>query len=476
MKLRDYAYLGTTQSLCPKCRRLVPAKIVTRGKRVYFRKTCEEHGTFEDFVLSDVAHFDRHEHAQPARMPRFFGTEASKGCPYDCGLCPEHEQHTCIALVEVTSSCNLKCPMCFAESGPGGTHVDWDTFTRMVDRYVAVEGEADILQLSGGEPTIHPRIADMVRYACAQPVATVMLNTNGIRLAREEALVAELAPLRDKFEVYLQFDGFREEVYGRLRGAELVETKLQALANLEKHGVRTTLVCTIDHNTNVDELGEVLRFGLGRDHVRGVSYQLATYCGRHLDPEDLERRVTMPHVVRQLTAQTERMEEGRDAFPLPCAHPNCHMVGYVYRGGSEPVPLSRMIDVEQHMDLLANSIVYTPQRARQLVAAVLDREAGGGCCGPGTSCGPEPDARMKEFVAKALAEQLDGGQVFRITLTAFLDAYNFDVRRVMKCCIAHVLPSGHIVPFCAYHTPYGAGHVPVAPLAPGGGAGGGPGA
>ena len=187
MDLRDYIFLGTTRSLCPDCRRLVDAKIIVRNHRVYFRKACPEHGTFEDFVCSDVAYYDRHEFSQPARLPREFGTRPDKGCPYDCGLCTEHEQHTCIGLIEITSNCNLKCPMCFAESGPGGQHIDFATYTRMVDRYVQLEGVADVLQLSGGEPTLHPELVRMVRYAYEQPIQAVMINTNGIRLAHDPA-------------------------------------------------------------------------------------------------------------------------------------------------------------------------------------------------------------------------------------------------------------------------------------------------
>src|SRR5438067_13240072 len=136
MDLRDYTFLGTTRSLCPACRRLVDAKIIVRQGRVYFRKRCPEHGLVEDLVCSDVAYYDRHEYSQPARLPRAFGTRSDKGCPFDCGLCPEYEQHTCIALVEITSNCNLQCPMCFADSGPGGKHLDFATYTRMVDRLI----------------------------------------------------------------------------------------------------------------------------------------------------------------------------------------------------------------------------------------------------------------------------------------------------------------------------------------------------
>jgi tetraether lipid synthase len=466
MNLRDYTFLGTTRSLCPHCRRLVDAKIIVREGRVYFRKRCPEHGVIEDFVCSDVTYYDRHEFDQPARVPRAFATNSERGCPYDCGLCPEHEQHTCIALIEITSNCNLTCPICFAESGPGGKHIDFATYTRMVDRYVQLEGIADVLQLSGGEPTLHPELVRMVRYAYEQPIAVVMINTNGIRLAHDRALLDALAPMRDRLEIYLQFDGFEQATHERLRGEHLLDVKLAALEALRKHDVRCTLVCTVDHTTNLHEVGRVLRFGLDRPEIRGVSYQLASYCGRHTDPADLEKRVTMPDLVKSLVAQTDGLVTETDFYPLPCAHPNCHMMSYLYRGGDQPVPISRLIDVSKHMDLIANSIVYTPARARQLIARHL--ESAGGCgCGP-NGCGPSPStngAGLNDFLVKALAEKLNGKEVFRVTLTAFLDVHNFDVRRVMKCCLAHVLPSGHVVPFCAYNTLYRDGHVSLPPLA-----------
>src|SRR2546423_10545869 len=87
MHVRDYTFLGTTKSLCPHCRRLVEAKIISKSGRVYFRKRCPEHGLVDDFVWSDVTSFDRHEYDQPARNPKAYGTDADKGCPFACGLC-----------------------------------------------------------------------------------------------------------------------------------------------------------------------------------------------------------------------------------------------------------------------------------------------------------------------------------------------------------------------------------------------------
>jgi hypothetical protein len=287
-----------------------------------------------------------------------------------------------------------------------------------------------------------------------------MINTNGIRLAKDRKLVEALAEMRDRLEIYLQFDGFDPRTHTTLRGEELLETKLAALERLEEYDIRSTLVCTVDGETNLQEVGAVLRFGLERPAIRGVSFQLATYCGRHFTPEKLERRATMPDLVKGLVAQSVGMLREDDFYPLPCAHPNCHQMAYIYRGGDEPVPISRLIDVTRHMDQIANSIVYTPARARQIVARALD--AGGACgCGPG-SC--SSTAASREFTEQALAEHLTGKDVFRVTLTSFLDAHTFDTRQVMKCCLAHVLPSGHIVPFCAYNTLYRDGHVPLPPL------------
>jgi len=456
--LRDYVYLGLTQSLCPTCLKLVPAKIVAKQDRVYFRKTCPEHGTIEDFVCSDVKSYDRHELDEPAKRPLALATESQKGCPYDCGLCPEHEQHTCVGLAEITSSCNLKCPMCFAGSGPGGKHWTFEEFTRVVDNFVRQEGEPDVLQISGGEPTIHPEFLRMARYAYSKPIQVVMINTNGLRLASDPALVESLASMRDRLEIYLQFDGFSDQTYQALRGESLTDIKLKALDALAAHGIRSTLVCTVQHGVNLGEVGAIVKFGLERPWVRGASFQPATYVGRHTNPADLENRVTTPDVVRALVEQTGGLLTAEDFLPIPCAHPNCHMMTYLYRGAGGAVPVSRFLNLRDNADLVANTLVYTPQKARAIVSAFLERKDG--CCSGSGDCSPVGSA----FVERALAEKLTGAEMFRITLTAFLDKHIFDTRRVMKCCIAHLLPSGHTVPFCAYNTLYRDGTVPLPPL------------
>ncbi len=481
MTLRDYTFLGTTQSLCPECLALVPAKVIARGNRVYFRKRCATHGVREDFVCSDVRHYDRLEFSVPGRTAELYGTEPDKGCPFDCGLCSDHEQHTCVGLVEITSACNLSCPMCYASSGPGGEHLSLEDCIRAIDRLVEAEGRPEVLQLSGGEPTLHPRFAEVFAYACQQPIDIVMVNTNGLRLAHDKSLVELLAAQRHRIEIYFQFDGFRESTSLQLRGESVVDTKLRALEQLGTHGLRTTLVTTLQGNLNLDEVGEITQFALERPWITGVSFQPATYSGRWVPPGTLEQRVTFPDVIEALVHQCNGLFEPDDFMPLPCAHPNCHTLSYVYRGTGKPTPVARFINATENLDLLANGITFNRTRARELIETYLGRQ---GCC-VGGSCSPsepragntalpvitaargeagELDEEAKEFFRRALVEQLDPEDVFRITITSFLDAYNFDVRRLMKCCIHHVLPSGHIIPFCAYNVLYREGHVPLPPL------------
>ncbi len=484
---RNYTFIGTTQSLCPECLALVPAKIIVRGGRVYFKKTCADHGEREDFVCSDVKWYDRMEYAVPARVPETFGIEPDKGCPYDCGLCTEHEQHTCVGLVELTSSCNLTCPMCYASSAPGGKHLSLDAACAAIDRLVEVEGKPEILQLSGGEPTIHPQFEEILDYALSRPIDYVMINTNGIRFAKDDRLVERLAAARDRIEVYFQFDGLHDDIYLALRGERLLETKLAALEKLAAAGVHVTLVCTLQAGVNDNAPAELVEFARYRPTITGLSLQPATYSGRHVTPEELERRITFPDVIRNLASGGDFRED--DFLPLPCAHPNCHQIGIAWRDGNRLLPLTQFIDAKQNLDLLANGISFTRAKSQQLMLQYLGRQgccASGGCVPPEATAGvslmslgaesaptddadsnASPLARLADrFFNSVVGQQLGAENLFRVTITNFLDKYNFDVRRVMKCCTHHVLPSGHVIPFCAYNVLYREGHVPLPNLRP----------
>ena len=483
---RDHNFLGITRSLCPDCLDVVDAKIIEREGRVYFRKFCREHGPREDFVCSDASWFDRADYSLPGKVPLGMAIAPHRGCPFDCGLCTEHEQHTCIGLLEITSACNLECPMCFAVSGPGGHHVPRAGCIAAIDRLVEVEGRPEILQLSGGEPTLHPQFAEILRYACEQPIDIVMINTNGIRLAHDPTLLELLSSVKHRIEVYLQFDGFEERGTRTLRGESVVETKQLAIERLGEAGIRTTLVATVHPGANDHQLGAIVDFASTRPWITGASFQPATYCGRHVLPEELERRVTFPDIIHGICAQAVGDWQPTDFTPLPCAHPNGHTLAYAFRTGGTMTPLARFVDIAEHLDLLSGRITFNRERAQALIQEYLSRQ----CCGGAGGCGPDAcdpvagDALValtplppttasegvadtaKEFFERALVKALDPEDMFRVTTTSFMDAYNFDLRQLMKSCVHHVLPSGHIIPFSAYNVLYRPGHVPLPDLPP----------
>ena len=480
MKFRDYSFLGTTQSLCPDCLEVVPAKVIAKGKRVYFRKTCPRHGSRDDFVCSDVSWFDKSDYSLPGKLPQGFGTEVRRGCPYDCGLCEEHEQHTCIGLMEINSACNLKCPMCFAVSGPQGEHLPLETCLSMIDRLVEVEGQPEVLQISGGEPTIHPHFDQILQYACEQPIDIVMVNTNGVRIARDAAFVDRLAEWKHRVEIYLQFDGFTDEGYEVLRGERLLDTKLRAIERLGEHGLRTILVSTVQPGVNDGDLSPMVDFAAERPWITGVSFQPATYSGRCVLPDELEHRITFPDIIQGIASQSTIWQEN-DFAPLPCAHPNAHTLAYAFRWQGQVVPLARFVKLQDHLELLSGRITFSRERARQLIMDYLAKQM----CGKG-DCAPDQIAALqsvadiagvdadendavtipaaREFFRRALVEQLDPEDMLRITTTSFMDAYNFDIRQLMKSCVHFILPAGHLVPFSAWNVLYRPGHLELPPL------------
>ncbi|MFN9434514.1 MAG: radical SAM protein [Planctomycetota bacterium] len=472
-----YRYLGATQSLCPECLKLVPAKIIDRQGRVYFRKRCPEHGLREDFICSDVRWYDRYDYALPAKVPSTTRSPIDKGCPFDCGLCEEHEQHTCIGVLEITDNCNLECPLCYAHSRPGLKHRSVEQVRAAIDALVASEGRAEVLQISGGEPTTHPELESILDYALSRPIDYVMINTNGIRLARDPKLMQRLAQHRDRIEIYLQMDGLEDRVHVALRGEPLQATKIAALQAIGEAGLTVTIVSALQAGVNLDQVGPLLELAAQHPFITGLSLQPATYSGRFYLPEELESRVTAPDCIRALCEQSSGSFREEDFFPLPCAHPNCHILSLAFRHQGRLVPLTRFIDAKVNLDLLANGLSFTRDEGQRLIQLYLARNQ---CCGPG-GCGGDSDPTpvlslggkagngganaspsvADEFIAKALERQLGAKELFRITITSFLDAYNFDVRRVMKCCTHHVLPTGHIIPFCAYNVLYRDGHVPL---------------
>jgi uncharacterized radical SAM superfamily Fe-S cluster-containing enzyme len=270
---RNEVFLEYTKSICPVCKTVIDAEVNVRDNRVILRKRCREHGLFEALVYSDAElYLAQQRFNKPGTIPVEFQTEVVDGCPLDCGLCPEHKQHACLGIIEVNTGCNLDCPICFADSGhqPDGYSLTYEQVEFMLDRFAAAEGSPEVVQFSGGEPTIHPRILDFIELAGMKGIRVVMLNTNGIRIARDARFARELRRLKP--HVYLQFDGFDLETHLTIRGKDLRADKERALARCAEADLTVTLVCAVKKDVNEHELGAIVRFGVAHPAVNSVAF------------------------------------------------------------------------------------------------------------------------------------------------------------------------------------------------------------
>jgi uncharacterized radical SAM superfamily Fe-S cluster-containing enzyme len=383
---------------------------------------------------------------KPGDRPLQAQTRTEAGCSFDCGLCPDHEQHSCLAIVEINSACNLACPVCFADAGDmHGAHRPLETIERMLDALVASEGEPDLVQISGGEPTLHPRFFDILDAVRRRPIRHVMINTNGIRIAQDRAFVERLATYAPRLEVYLQFDSLSDDALVDLRGARLARIRQAALEALDRVGLSTTLVAVVKRGVNDREIAAIVRHALTWSCVRGVTFQPVQDAGRNDGFDAKANRMLLTQIRREVVKAGVFGEE--DMIPLPC-NPDQICIGYGLRDGAEVTPITSLlprdlilqgpntISYEAYPDLRRGildllSLATTQCNTEEKLAGVL-------CCLP----------------QAMVPANLGYADSFRVVILQFLDRYNFDIATVKRSCVHFVTPDGQIIPFDTYNSFY----------------------
>lgn len=441
MPVRKYTYYDFTLSLCPECLRRVDAKIVFENDKVYMLKRCNEHGNSKVLIADDIEYYKNiRNYNKPSETPYKFNTKTHYGCPYDCGLCPDHEQHSCLTVVEVTDRCNLTCPTCYAGSSPTyGRHRTLEEIKTMLDTIVANEKEPDVVQISGGEPTIHPQFWEIMDYAKSLPIRHLMLNTNGIKIAKNLAFAERLKTYAPDFEIYLQFDSFENHVLRELRGADLNDIRKQAIKNLNTVNLSTTLVVTLQKELNDNEIGKIIDYALKQKSVRGVTLQPTQIAGRldNFNPET--DRMTLTEVRRKIMEQTSIFNSD-DLIPVPC-NPDALVMGYALKLEEEVFPLTRYINPTDLLDNSKNTIIY--EQDEQLQDKMIELFS----TGNSVEVAEENLKSIMCCLPNIDAPNLGYDNLFRVIIMQFIDAYNFDVRAIKKSCVHIVDKDNKIIPF-----------------------------
>ncbi len=450
--------LGVTHSVCRVCRQIVPAKIVTDGRDVYFDKVCPTHGPTRALVYRDVDNYLQTQHyLKPASVPQECAGTSAVSCPDGCGFCDRHEQHLCLPILEITSRCNLNCPICLSGAGQA-----WDMtvaqFNSLLDTLIRAERQIDILNLSGGEPLLHPDLLAMIDAALARPqIVRVSISTNGLELLRRPDLLRQLR--QRNAIVSLQFDGFDDRVYEILRGRPLWAQKKEILARLAETGISTSLTVTAAGGVNEQQLPEIIRYLFAQPHVISVMIQPIALTDGALSVTPRLGRLTIPDILRRLDAAGDARIRASDFAPLPCSDPRCfYLAYYLVLDGGGTVALHRLVDASRLMDLLANRTVFGLDSEEQDTLKDMVYELWSGPAGstPDSAAVMKTLRRILDAVAGSgfeprAAFTLAERHVKSIFIHAFQDADTFDLSRVRRCCQAYPQPDGKLIPACVHN-------------------------
>ncbi|MEM3565271.1 MAG: radical SAM protein [Candidatus Bathyarchaeia archaeon] len=437
--------LAETNSLCPECLQVVPAKITTDGARVYIEKFCGQHGKTTALIWSDLKLYTRAlRFSRPGKPAKPHIKNIVRGCPFDCGLCPSHRQHTCLAILEVTDACNLLCPVCLADSK---SIPKWnptiEDFEMMLKELLRCEGKPTAIQLSGGEPTIRKDLLDIVGLCKDLGFKLIEIDTNGIELAKNPSLAKDLADIEIS-GIYLQFDGLFREVYQIIRGRDLTKIKEKAIKNCLNAGLSVTLAVTVIKGVNEHHLWDIIKYAVSRKAI-GVNFQPFAALGRYpLTLFNPLNRTTISDVQIGIEQQSCGKVKAVDFMPVPCPDPRCSSLLYAYyRTNRELHTMNTLADMEQLIDKysLKNEFIEFDK----LLKAVADELN-------------ISNTFLRKFKPQAigsplrlLLEYLKPEGFFSVGCHFAQDAWTVNLERLSKCCVHELRENGRLVPFCLYN-------------------------
>jgi len=448
-----------TTSVCPGCLRLLEVDVVIRAGKVYFRKSCPSCGLSEALVSEDARYYVRaYSFARAGTEPLHYSQQAERGCPTDCGVCDEHEQHTCLPIIEVTDHCNLECPICIVNN-QYSTHMSLEDFHSIIDGMVRREGTCESVALSGGEPTSHPQILELIRIAGRPEIGRVVVITNGLRLGRDRAFAEAIK--KSGAYVALQLDGFTADAHEKIRGRDLVADKDAALGALKELKIPTQLVFVATRGANEHQIGKAVDLLLEEDHILSLNFQPAAFTGfgGGKYPGDPMDRLTIPGVIQRVEEQTGGRLKKSDFFPLPCSHPQCVSLTYLMRmEDSSYLPFARFVDFTRLGALLRSSATQ-PANA-EIHGALHDDIHDVFARQDEIERGPEVLAALRGLLVQIFPDRpltareqvrIGEGRAKSIFLHHYMDRHDFDLERLRKCCHHYPQADGRVMPACGFN-------------------------
>ncbi len=459
---RNYTYYDLTQSMCRTCRKIIDAQIIFRNDKVYMRSICPEHGEFEALIASNVDWYLKAINSkQAADKPRQFSKKITRGCPYDCGLCAWHEKACNIPIVSITNVCNLKCPTCITYIKDDLEYfMSVDEFKKSLKWIIESEEHVDLINIVGGEPTLHPELLTLIKLCKRKEIGRITLYSNGLKIAKDEAFVRKLA--EQGVYVILSFNTFDRNTAEKMYGKDVLEDKLKALGNLEKHGVQTTLWTLLIKDLNDKEISRIIDLVLKKDFIRSITIQNMAYNGFEVSKFASRKYLTIDETIFSIVKKAKKIFINDDFSPLPGSHPLCYSACHLLQEGDFILPLKRLFVEDGYYKLLGNKYMIRPEENFQQILSDKITEIS-----DGKKSLPHSE-RILLILKKMISMLYPEGKhlsiferqkkaekfVKTIYIHAPMDEDTFDISRVIRC--GDLVPDikKTFIPACSYNLLY----------------------
>lgn len=399
--------LGKTKSLCEHCLKLIDTEILKEEDKIYYNKFCKTHGNSKVLISDDADYYIKAK--KISKEIQHINNVNNIKCPFECIDCSIHEQKAAMAIVEILDECNLSCPTCIAASHLGAGKIKSISLVEdMIDSLIIKEPNLDLLMISGGEPTIHPYLFEILDIAKKKNIKHLMLISNGVRIANDLDFVNKLKKYKENFEIYLQFDSINNDVLLNIRGENLKKIRLNSLKNLENAGIHSTLISVVKKGVNDKEVSDVINFALNYKYVRGVTFQPVKETGRSDTYNKELNYITLTEIRNRIINENEHFS---DLIPHPL-NPENMCIGYL------------------------NKDIRNKEITKELIENSVDLD------------------KMMYFLPTSNNEKFKYENLFRVTIVSFLDKYNFCEEAIKKSCIKFITKEKNIIPLDTYYLFY----------------------
>ena len=453
---KDYTYFRTVRGMCRQCRQIVPARVFFRDEQVWQESLCPHCMSKPALIASDKNwYLTNILKAMPDYSPLHGSKPSKNGCPHDCGPCMWHASPCQLPVISVTNTCNLRCPICFTYNRNDVIYnISVEEMRKTVDWVIESSQQVDLINITGGEPTLHPDIIDIVRVCKRPEIGRVTMNSNGLRLAHEYHLCEQLADMG--IYVILSFNTFDSDISKQLHGRDIIALKLRAIDNLTRAGVKITLLNVMIHNTNEDAISGILELMRQNDNILSLTVQTMTYTGQGGGNFERTQHVPVDLAAWKVCGQSNGVLEFDDFITRPSAHPLCYLVCYMLKNGSEMLPFMRFAPRDKIQKLIQNSYLIRPENEEDFFMDIINQLYSEGKT--------EHLAVIRRLVEKMYPskslltdferQKIAESSVRTIYIHTHMDEDTFDCSRAMLC--PDLVPSepGRLIPACTYNLFY----------------------